>query len=270
MPTILDKIVRTKRKELADAKRNVPLEQVRSAARDAALPRDFHGAMDAPAPHGVHLIAELKRRSPSAGMIRPDFDPVAVARLYAEAGASALSVLTDRTYFDGRIEHVAQIKQAVPLPVLRKDFTLDEYQVYESRACGADAVLLITEVLGVEAVARLADLAGELGLTALIEVHRPDLLTDLVRAVDFDPRNRRLLGINNRDLALQKTDPGTTGRLAAMLDDKPLLVSESGIAGREDVEQVTAAGADAILVGETLLRADDVAGKVRQLLGIEP
>ena len=266
METILDRIVQTKRKEVARTRAAVPLEQLINQCRSAEPPRDFYAALAAPARNGVHLIAEVKKASPSAGVIREDFDPVVIARLYHQAGASAISVLTDETYFQGKLEYLARIKAAVPLPVLRKDFVIDEYQVYEARRHAADAVLLIAEVLGVDAVANLADLADQLGMTALIEVHSPTLLKDLTAKVDFNPPRRRLLGINNRDLTVQQTDVSTTARLAAMLENPPLLVSESGIKTRADVDQVVRHGAGAILVGETLLRADDIVAAIRELL----
>jgi len=266
--TILDRIVEAKRAEVAGARQARPLEEVKAAARAAGPPRDFHGALARPALHGVHLIAEIKKASPSAGLIRPDFDPASLARQYHQAGASALSVLTDRPYFQGCLEDIGVVKAAVPLPILRKDFTVDEYQIHEARAHGADAVLLIAEVLGVERLARYADAVEELGMTALIEVHQAELLDDLADVVDFSPPRRRLLGINNRDLTVQQTDVRTTGRLASRLSAPPLLVSESGIRTRADVEQVVRDGASAILVGETLLRAGDITAKAHDLLGV--
>ena len=269
MTTILDRIIEAKRREVAAARQTMPLAELADRARRAEPPRDFFGAVSRPAPHGVHLIAEVKKASPSAGVIRADFDPAGIARIYHQAGAAAISVLTDETFFQGRLEHIQQVKSAVPLPVLRKDFVIDEYQIHQARRHGADAVLLIVEVLGVEAVGRLAEVVADLGMTALIEVHGAELLDRLMEVVDFDSSGRRLLGINNRDLTVQRTDVATTGRLAARLTRRPVLVSESGIKTRADVEQVAAAGADAILVGETLLRAADVAGKIRELLGLE-
>ncbi len=270
MTTILDSIVETKRKEVAAARRAMPVERLIAESREIEPPRDFHAALATPAPQGVHLIAEVKKASPSAGVIRRDFDPVAIATTYYQCGASAISVLTDQTYFQGRIEYINAIKAAVPLPVLRKDFVVDEYQVHEARRHGADAVLLIAEVLGAREVARLAEIVNGLHMTALIEVHDADLLSDLTDAVDFGSPERRLLGINNRDLSVQRTDITTTARLAAALTDKPLLVSESGIKTRADVEQAARAGAKAILVGETLLRAGDMAAKIQELLGSVP
>jgi indole-3-glycerol phosphate synthase len=200
-------------------------------------------------------------------VIRPDFDPAAIARLYHQAGASAVSVLTDTTYFQGSLEHLTQVRHAVPLPVLRKDFMIDEYQIHEARCHGADAVLLIAEVLGTGTICRFADLVADLGMTSLIEVHSSQCLDDVLQAVDFDPATRRLLGINNRDLATQQTDVAHTERLAARIPRYLPFVSESGIRTRADVERVACAGARAILVGESLLRAADPANKIRELLG---
>ena len=268
MATILDRIVETKQKEVAAARKAVPLETLVADAEVATPTRNFYAAIADPSPHGVHLIAEVKKASPSAGVIRPDFDPVAIAGQYHRAGASALSVLTDQTYFQGRLEYIHKVKAQVPLPVLRKDFIIDEYQVYEARCFGADAVLLIAEVLGSDRLRPLADLVHRLSMTALIEVHQPVLLAALLQTVDFDPQWRRLLGFNNRDLAAQQTDIALTGRLADMLTDRPVIVSESGIKTRADVRRVVADGAAAILVGETLLRADDIGGKIGELLGV--
>ncbi len=269
MPTILDDIVEAKRKAVEAAKAALPLNELQASLGDVEQPRDFYGAIDSPAPHGIHLIAEVKKASPSAGVLKPDYDPAAIARLYCEAGASAVSVLTDGPYFQGSLEHIARVKAAVPLPVLRKDFIIDPYQIYEARRHGADAVLLIAEVLSDGELRRFSDLATELGMTALIEVHCPERLDTLMRVVDFAPPRRRLLGINNRDLKAQQTDIATTGNLTAKLESKPLLVSESGIKTRADVELVAGNGADAILVGETLLRADSPSRKIHELLGIE-
>jgi indole-3-glycerol phosphate synthase len=263
----LDRIIATKRQELAERSQSAPLVELRRRAANADLPRDFYGALAHATRSEVHLIAEIKKKSPSAGLIRRDFDPAAIARIYEAAGSSAISVLTDQTYFDGRLEYIAQVKQACSLPVLRKDFTIDAYQLYEARAHGADAVLLITEVLGADRVAELADLANELQMTALIEVHRSDLLADLAAKVDFSPGKRRLLGINNRDLTAQHTDLSVTERLAEALTIDPLLVSESGINTRCDVLRAARAGAVAILVGEAILRSPDMSAKIEELLG---
>ncbi len=245
----------------------MPLDILKARCATADPPRDFRGAIAAPPPDGIHLIAEIKRRSPSAGLIRPDFDPAAIARVYWQSGATAISVLTDGPYFDGRLEYLVEVRDAAPLPVLRKDFILEEYQVWESRAAYADAILLIAEVLGPERVAELNAVCAALGMTALIETYRPNLLAGVIEALGRPLPSNVLIGINNRDLTIQKTDVGTTERLAATLDDTAILVSESGISTRQDVLRVQEAGAAAMLVGESLLAAPDIAAQVHELLG---
>lgn len=266
MGNILDQIVETKRAEVAAARRRRPLAELKSALADLPPPRDFHAALAGPPLRGVHLVAEIKRKSPSAGLIRPELDPAAIAKIYADHGASAISVLTDATYFDGRLEYIAPVKSAVPLPVLRKDFTIDEYQVYEARAAGADAVLLIGEVLPVAQLRDLLDLAFGLGMTSLIEVHDAESFESLQTTVGFPNERRSLLGINNRNLKIQRTDLGTTERLARLVPPGTVFVSESGIKTRSDVERLIAAGARGLLIGETLLRAPDIGAKVDELL----
>ncbi len=274
MGTILDKIVETKRKEIAAARIEVPTAALIASAADIGEPRDFHAAIAARPAHGIHLIAEIKKASPSAGLIRQQFDPRDIARKYEQAGATALSVLTDESYFQGQLAHIQQVKEVVPLPVLRKDFIIDEYQVHQARRWGADAVLLIAEILESDILARLAELIEELGMTALIEVHDPDRLEPLLASVDFEADHRRLLGINNRDLTIQQTDVGHSERMIQALglrDDLmgPLLVSESGIQTRADVDRLARLGVSAILVGEAMLRCDDPGQKACQLLGID-
>lgn len=264
---ILDRIVQTKRREVAQAKERTSLESLRDQA--AAMPRcrNFHRAMTAPPANLVNLIAEVKKASPSAGVIRPDFDPVAIARDYEAAGASALSVLTDETYFQGCLEYISQVKQEVRLPVLRKDFLIDPYQVYEARVAGADAVLLIAACLKPAEMMDMLILATQLTLTSLIEVHDADELMQVRSLVGFPQANYVLLGINNRDLTTFKVDLGTTLRLAELVDDPRTLVSESGIHDREDVRRLRQAGVQSILVGESLMRADDLGAKVKELMG---
>lgn len=268
MPSVLDKIVETKRRELEALRKAVPEAEMRARARAAAPPRDFYGAVmqAARGPAGIAVIAEMKKASPSAGVIVPHYDPASIARVYDAAGAAAVSVLTDETYFQGKLEHVAIVKGACARPVLRKDFTLERYHVCQARAAGADAVLLIAEVLPPDALVDLASLAGELGMTTLIEAHDPTLVLGLAAVI---PRIRGpvLLGINNRNLALQKTDLATTLQLAPRVKDVAPVVSESGIQTRADVLAIQAAGASAMLVGESILRAPDPAAQIRHLLG---
>jgi indole-3-glycerol phosphate synthase len=230
-------------------------------------PRNFFHAVTQKTKKPLNLIAEVKKASPSAGVIRENFDPVAIARAYESAGADALSVLTDEPFFQGKLEYIKQIRDAVALPVLRKDFIIDPYQVWEARAAEADAILLIAECLETSQLIDLQILATELHLTCLIEVHDLDnLMRVRDRVVGFPHKSYSLLGINNRDLRTFKTDLGTTLRMAELVEDRDVLVSESGIHTRPDVEKLAAAGVRALLVGESLMRSDDVAAKVKDLL----
>ena len=270
MATILDKIVAAKADEVAERKRDRPLADVRRAADQTPRPRNFYAAIAADPPRGIHLIAEVKKASPSAGVIREDFDPVTIARTYHAAGAAAISCLTDEGFFQGRLEFIDQIKQAVGLPVLRKDFMIDEYQIYESRAAGADAILLIADVLRPQQVLDWLILAGELKMTVLLEVHEADTLMQMRSVVGFPHQRYSLLGINNRDLKTQTIDLATTSRLAGLLEDDTLFVSESGVRTRGDVVRLQRAGARALLIGETLMRSEDIAAKIEALFGPMP
>jgi len=270
MATVLDKIVAAKTQEVAERKRRRPLDHVKRDADQTPRPRNFYAAIAAEPPRGIHLIAEVKKASPSAGLIREDFDPIAIARTYHAAGASAISCLTDETFFQGRLDFIEQIKQAVPLPVLQKDFLIDEYQIHEARAAGADAILLIAEILTPQQILDGMILAGELNLTVLLEVHGADTLMRMRSVVGFPHRRYSLLGINNRDLKTQTIDLATTPRLAGLVEDDTLIVSESGVKTRDDVVRLQRAGAQAILIGETLMRADDIAAKIEDLFGPMP
>jgi indole-3-glycerol phosphate synthase len=265
--TILQKILESKRQEVDALLGAHDLESLKAAAASAPPARNFFAAVTREAPRGIHLIAEVKKASPSAGLIRPDFDPVKIARQYAAAGASAISVLTDRTYFQGDLEYLRAVRQAVDLPVLRKDFLIDQAQVYESRAAGADAVLLIAAALPVGKIMDLMILATELRMTVLLEVHDADELLQVRSMVGFPHESYGLLGINNRDLATFKVDLGTPLRLAELAGEGVPIVSESGIASRRDVDRLKAAGVKAILVGETLMRSPDIAKAVEELIG---
>jgi indole-3-glycerol phosphate synthase len=242
------------------------VEQLRETIQTLGRPRNFFHAVTGPGRFRVNLIAEVKKASPSAGVIRADFDPVAIARTYAAAGADALSVLTDEQYFQGKLEYIQAVRDAVNLPVLRKDFVIDPYQVYESRAAGADAILLIAECLPVNELIDLQILATELNLTTLIEVHDMDnLIRVRDQVIGFPHKSYSLLGINNRDLRTFKTDLGTTLRLAELVEDRRVLVSESGIHTPADVRKLADAGIRAALIGESLMRSDDIAAKIREL-----
>lgn len=258
LPGILAEIVRTKRSELIELRERAGA--LEKALDDADPPRGFRAAlMDESI---VGLIAECKRRSPGAGPIRPDLDPAELTRGYQRAGAAALSVLTDHTYFGGSLSDLETVRSATSIPLLRKDFTLDELHVIEARGSGADAVLLIVRILDDTTLAALHDQARSLGMDVLVEVHDE---AELERAVAV---GAEVIGINNRDLATFTTDLETTVRLLAQLPDDVVVVSESGIRTRADVERLGAAGVDAILVGESLLAAPDPEEAAASLAGV--
>jgi indole-3-glycerol phosphate synthase len=259
MPTILDKIVTTKRLEVAQAKANCPVAQMRDRLADAPPVRDFFAALAADGP--IKLIAEVKKASPSAGVIRVDFDPVAIATIYAAHGATCISVLTDEPHFQGRLEYLAAIRAAVDVPVLRKDFILDSYQLIEARAAGADAVLLIAECLDDCNLRKLFNETCELGMTPLVELYEPANLPRVLEA------GATLIGVNNRNLHTFEVDLEHTLRMRNEVPKDCLLVGESGIQTHADVEKLQAAGVDAILVGESLMREPDIGAAVTQLLG---
>jgi indole-3-glycerol phosphate synthase len=257
--TILTQIVAAKRQEIERAKAAVPLATLEAQFTRLSPPRDFLAALRDPP--GVRIIAEVKRASPSAGAIRADADVVAVARAYEQHGAACVSVLTDGPFFGGSLGDLRAVRAAVSLPLLRKDFLLDRYQVLEARAAGADAVLLIAEILDDDMLAELLAAAHDLGMTALVECYEPANVPRVVAS------GARLIGINNRNLHTFATDLDHTRRLAPLVPADRVLVSESGIRTRADVERLTAAGVKAILVGETLMRSGDVGGTMRELIG---
>jgi indole-3-glycerol phosphate synthase len=258
--TILDEILAHKREELRRAQQRVPAREM--AERAAAVREPARGLrralLAAPAPA---VIAEIKRRSPSRGEIRVDFDPLAIAKAYAEAGAAALSVLTDERFFGGSLATLELAGRATGLPVLRKDFLLDPYQVDEARACGADAVLLIAAALAPPRLRELREAAAARGLDALVEVHdEAELEAALASGAD-------LVGVNHRDLRSFEMDLSLTERLAPRVPPDVLLVAESGIASAADVARLTRAGARAFLVGESLMREPDPGRALRRLRG---
>jgi indole-3-glycerol phosphate synthase/phosphoribosylanthranilate isomerase len=261
-PTILDEILHNKRAEVRRRKEVLPLEAVRVAATQAPPPRDLAAALRAP---GVRLIAEVKRASPSKGPLRPDLDAVALAREYEAAGAAAISVLTDRRFFQGGLDDLCAVRDNAGLPILCKDFFLDAYQVYEARAAGADAILLIVAALDDERLAALARLAAGLGLATLVEVHEEAELDRALAAVPAG--DGRIVGINNRNLRSFRVSLDTTARLCDRVPAGTLLVSESGIHTPADVGRLAELGVDAMLVGESLVRAADVGAQVRRLVG---
>lgn len=262
---ILDRIVETKRKELSRLKLSRPIEQVRAEIADAPAVRNFFTACTRKPEKLLNVIAEIKKASPSAGVIRTDFDPAAIAKKYADAGADAISVLTDEQYFGGSLDDLRAARKAVELPVLRKDFIIDPYQVYQSRAAGADAILLIAEALTPGCLIDLMILAASLKLTCLVEVHGADNFMRLRSMIGFPHTSYSLLGINNRDLMTFETDIATTVRLAGLVDDLRTLVSESGIKTRADTQLLAGAGVNTVLIGQTLMQAEDVAAKMAEL-----
>jgi len=265
MQNILDTILKTKCKEVAALRDSTDIGAARGRAEDAPQPRDFFAAVSRGPRRAVNLIAEIKKASPSAGVIRPDFDPVSIARSYATAGADAVSILTDEEYFQGSLEYLRSVRQAVDLPLLRKDFIIDPLQVCEARWSGADAVLLIAAALQTAELAELMSLANELSMACLVEVHNAAELSKVMPVVSGAAGN--LLGINNRDLTTFNVDIATTVSLLGDVPAELPVVSESGIKTRDDVETLAGAGARAILVGETLMRSDDLVQAVEALLG---
>lgn len=256
---VLDEIVAHKRAEVAALKARRSVGTVAAACRGLAPARDFEAALRPPAGTRVRLIAEVKRASPSQGLFRADLDPIAQASTYAAAGAAAVSVLTDARYFHGSLDDLVQVRRAVPVPVLRKEFIVDEYQLWEAREAGADAVLLIVAALEDAVLRDLLGAAKGAGLATLVEVHTAGELDRALRL------GAPVIGINNRDLQTLTTTLAPSLALLPQIPPGPIAVSESGLRSGADVAQVVAAGAHAVLVGETLLRADDVAAKVREL-----
>ncbi|MCX7886355.1 MAG: indole-3-glycerol phosphate synthase TrpC [Verrucomicrobiae bacterium] len=256
MPAILDKIVAAKRREVAALLPRA--EELRGRATARRDVRDFAGALLNT--EGVALIAEIKKASPSAGVIRQDFDPAAIARAYESAGAAAISVLTEHEFFQGSIEHLRQVRAVVGLPVLRKDFIIEELQIHEAAAHGADAVLLIAAILDDQQLREFRAVAEHLRMSALVEIHSE---TELDRAL---AAGATLIGINNRDLTTFTVNLNVTEKLAPKIPRDRIVVAESGIHTRADVQRMARAGVKAILVGESLMRSHNIRDKVGELL----
>jgi indole-3-glycerol phosphate synthase len=264
---ILEQIIIDKKAEVELRKSQLGLEQLKEKIRSMRRCRNFYKAVTKPNSRCINVIAEVKKASPSAGIIREDFDPVAIAKIYEKCGADAISVLTDEKYFQGRLEYIKQIKEVVDLPVLRKDFIIDIWQVYESRAAGADAILLIAEALKPGELMDLMIAAAELTITILLEVHQADILLNVRSMIGFPQKGYSVLGINNRNLKTMKVDLNTTSRLAELLDNKNELVAESGIKTKADVEKLKDIGVRAVLVGQVLCESDDIEKKFKELFG---
>ena len=259
--TILDDIVAYKKKEVAAAKSNAPFASIDQLARETKAPRGFQKALERKASTGYALIAEIKKASPSKGLIRDDFQPAEHARAYEQGGAACLSVLTDSPSFQGSPDHLRAARDAVNLPIIRKDFMIDTYQVAEARAWGADCILLIMACLSDEQAHELNAAAKEYDLDVLVETHDTE---EMARATEL---GATLIGVNNRNLKTFVTDLKTTAALSEVTPPGAFLVSESGIAHHADLVALAGFGAKAFLVGETLMRQEDVAAATRNLLG---
>ena len=257
--TILERILETKRGELEESRKARPLEEVVSAASQAPPARSLEAAVRQ---EGLRIVAEVKKASPSRGIIREDFDPLAIAGAYAAGGAAAISVLTDSEYFQGSLEYLAAIRETVDVPLLRKDFIIDTYQVFEARAAGADAILLILAALSDQEAGPLASAAAGLGMDVLWEVHD---LEEMRRVEAFSPR---VIGINNRDLNTFEVSLDITKNLLPEVPGAAAVISESGFSRREEIEMMAGWGVDGFLIGEGLMRADDPGAALGGLLGI--
>ena len=278
MAVTLEQIVADTRVEVARRKAEVPLDEMRVRAEQTPEPRNFFARlMNHAEDFGFAIIAEVKRRSPSAGLIRPEyapdnkgadgFDPAHIATRYFHSGAAAISCLTDGPHFGGELGFIERIKSVVPLPVIRKDFIVDPWQLYESRAAGADAVLLIAECLNEREIVDMMILAQQLQLTVLLEVHSMENLLRVRPHIGFPHPAYCFLGINNRDLTTMTTDIAHTLRLVDLVDNPGVLVSESGIRTHEDLEKLKQAGVQLALVGEHLMRQDDPGDALAELIG---
>jgi indole-3-glycerol phosphate synthase len=257
---ILDQIVAVKREEVARLKKATPLARLQEAVMDLPPTRDFKQAINH---RPCAIIAEVKRSSPSKGRIRKDFDPLKIAAIYQEHGAQAVSILTDEQFFEGKGAYLTAIKKTIALPLLRKDFIIDAYQIYETRLLGGDALLLIAAILEQGQLQDYIELAGQLELATLVEVHTKAELEKALAA------GAEIIGINNRDLQTFSTDLKRTLELAPMIPKGKIVVAESGIMTRKDIELLMGAGVHCFLIGEALMRANDIGKKLRELLGQE-
>ena len=265
MPNALQKIIERKFVEVQERKQHSSLELLQEKARSMPRPRNFFRAVVRDNAEPTRVIAEIKKKSPSAGLIRNDFDPVDIAQRYHQAGAAAISCLTDQVDFGGQLDFIELIRAAVPLPVLRKDFIIDSWQIWESRAAGADAILLIAECLTEQDIVDFQILAVELGMTVLLEVHDVESLYRVQNHVGFPHAGYSLLGINNRNLKTMTTDLAHTFRMVDLIDDRRVVVSESGIRTAHDIQRLQQHEVGIVLVGEHLLRQPDPGQALREL-----
>ena len=256
--TMLKNIIADKKKELEQIKKDIPLSLLKDRINNCDVVRDFSYALKT---NQLQLITEVKRASPSGGIFLPEYNPVQIAREYADGGAAAISVLTEKKYFGGSIEHLSAIKRELELPLLRKDFIFDPYQVYESRAYGADALLLIVAILNLEQLKELLLLSHSLELKCLVEVHN-EAEIELILSVN----EIEIIGINNRDLSTFKVNIDTTRRLRRLIPPNKIVISESGIKDSNDIENLKEWGVNAALIGEALLTANNISSKMKELL----
>ncbi len=256
---ILDEILTRKKKEIEQAKAELSKEDIIARIADLPPPRDFKSAIAKPGQ--INLIAEIKKASPSRGIIREDFDPAGIARIYQGSGAQALSVLTDEQFFKGSLGHLGQVRTVTAIPILRKDFIVDQYQIYQSFLAGADAVLLIAGLLSKNELVDFLSIAAGLGMSSVVEVHSAE---DVGKIQGMDIQ---IVGINNRDLTSFKIDLGTTERLIGALPKNTIIISESGIKTSRDVKRLKDLGVKAVLIGETFMASADIAEEVRQVMG---
>ncbi len=255
---ILSRIIEEKRRVIEEAKRAKSPEDLAKAVKSIYVKSAFKKNVSRP--HHINLIAEIKKASPSKGILRGDFNPAKIAITYQANGASAISVLTDERFFEGRLEYINKIKESVSLPILRKDFIIDEYQIYETVAAGADAVLLIAELLSANEMVGFYNLASSLGLDVVLEVHNEE---DIEKAL---ATGGGIIGINNRDLHTFKVDFGVTQKLIRLIPQNKVKISESGIKSYEDVMFLKSLGVNAVLIGETFMEAGDIAAKMREIM----
>jgi len=259
---ILDEILAQKRKEVEQTKAGLSKEDIVTRTAGLPHPRDFKSAIAKPG--RINLIAEIKKASPSRGIIREDFDPAGIARIYQDSGAQALSVLTDEQFFKGSLGHLRQVRTVTAIPILRKDFIIDQYQIYQSFLAGADAVLLIAGLLSKNKLVDFLSIAAGLGMSSVVEVHSTE---DVEKIQGMDVQ---IVGINNRDLTSFKIDLGTTGRLIEALPKNTIVISESGIKTSRDVKRLKDLGVKAVLIGETFMASADIAEEIRQVMGVLP
>ena len=256
---ILARIIEQKKKEIEAVKEKIPLKQLQAELNLLPPRRSFLSSITRP--NRINLIAEIKRCSPSSGILREDFSPSMIAEIYEHSGAAAISVLTDKAFFGGETSHISQVRQRVNLPILRKDFIIDEYQIYESKVVGSDAFLLISDILSEEELSRFLHLSSELNMDAVVEVHSEE---DLEKALKVEAP---VIGINNRNLHTFKIDLETTPRLMRLIPRHRTVITESGIKSHEDVMFLKSVGINIVLIGEAFMRSRDIGAKVREIMG---